>query len=343
MTKSTSYEVTPRDGIVMQDTLLPMVESETGFRMDKNVRCAMKTYAALFAAEVVLLAAFPLLAHGQRTGISNPPPTPITNDSDADVPPAKPSAAIPFSAQAPDANNYATASAAGASAPQPAADVYRPYSQTGGNSYVSTAVADDVNEGIVTRAPSIAGGIPDGTLVKVRLRQELSTAETESGSTFQAEVTEPLMKDGQVIVPAGAVLDGRVTMVEQGHGLSGGSIHLETRTLTLADGSHFVLRARVIDTDRYKEVRVDSEGTIIKREWTKRSGTEVGVATGSSALVGGVIAGPPGALIGAGVGAGAGTVLAVKQSHHEVLPKGTGIVFCLTVPMMTTPARGDVY
>jgi hypothetical protein len=296
----------------------------------------IKIGSVSLAMAVVLLAAVPLLAQSQRSGVSHPPP--IVDESDADVAPAKPSAAIPFSAQAPDA----TASAPGASS-QPAAEVYRPYSQTGGNSSVATAAADDINAGIVTHAPSIPNGIPDGTVVKVRSRQELSTAATKSGSLFQAELTEPLMKDGQVIVPVGAVLDGRVTMVEEGHGLSGGSIHLETRTLTLADGSHFVLRARVIDTDRYKEVRVDSEGTIVQRNWTKRSATEVGVATGSSAVVGAVIAGPPGALVGAGVGAGAGTVLAVKQSHHEVLPKGTEIVFCLTVPMMTTPARGDVY
>jgi hypothetical protein len=288
-------------------------------------------------ATAVVLLAVPLLARGQRSGVSHPPP--ITDESNADVAPAKPSAAIPFSTQ-PAA---APASTPSASSPQPATDVYRPYSQTGGNSYISAVAADDVNVGIVTQVPSIPNGIPDGTLVKVRLLQELSTAATKSGSLFQAELTEPLMKDGRVIVPVGAVLNGRVTLVEEGHGLSGGSIHLETRTLTLADGSHFVLRARVIDTDRYKEVRVDNEGTIVKRNWTKRSATELGVATGSSAVVGAVIAGPPGALVGAGVGAGAGTVLAVKQSHQELLPKGTGIVFCLTVPMMTTPARGDLY
>jgi len=287
-----------------------------------------------------LVAGVPMLAQSQRSGVSNPPPDTWTDNSNGDVPVAKPSAAIPFAAST-TGNGVQAAGAPGASYTPPAPEVYRPYTQTGGNAYVSAArvTDDDVNAGIVTRAPSMPNAIPDGTVVKVRLREQLSTAATPSGSSFSAELTEPLMKDGEVIVPAGAVLTGRVTMAEEGHGLSGGSIHLETRTLTLADGSHFVLRARVIDTDRYKEVRVDSEGTIIKRDWTKKSATEVGAITGGSAITGAVIAGPPGALVGAGVGAGAGSVLVIKQSHQEVLPKGTGVVFCLTVPMMTTPAR----
>jgi hypothetical protein len=109
--------------------------------------------------------------------------------------------------------------------------------------------------------------------------------------------------------------------------------------VTLANGSHYVLRARVIDTDRLGELRVDDEGTILRRDWNKKTLAALALTTGGSATAGAMIGGVPGALIGAGIGAGASGVVMLKQSHQEVLPKDTGVVFCLTVPMHTTPAR----
>jgi hypothetical protein len=47
--------------------------------------------------------------------------------------------------------------------------------------------------------------------------------------------------------------------------------------------------------------------------------------------------GVPGALIGAGVGAGISTVVWARQDRQADLPRDLGVVFCLTEPMRVTP------
>jgi len=292
----------------------------------------MKSLHSAVASLFTFFAIVPAVAQTNWAGVAAPPPAMVAGA------PVKPSAAIP--ATAPTALTPAAA-APGTTAPSSSEDTYQPFTQTGGNSFVSnTATTGDIDSGIVTHVLSRPNEIPDGTVVKVRLSQQLSTATTRVGTAFLAEVTEPILKDGRVIVPAGSLLDGRVTMVRGGGRIGGpAALHLEPRMVTLANGSHYVLRARVIDTDRLGELRVDDEGTIVRRDWNKKTLAALALTTGGSATAGAMIGGVPGAVIGAGVGAGAGGIVMLKQSHQEVLPKDTAIVFCLTVPMRTTPAR----
>ena len=292
----------------------------------------MKIFKGAVVSVVALSAIAPVLAQNQRAGISTPPPT-ILSDPPAQ---AKPSAAIPYTA--PTERVVIDISAPATASPDVSTDSYKPFTETGGNSYISNvAITNDVDSGIVTHVVSGPNEIPDGTVVKVRLRQQLSTADTRVGSEFQAEVTEAVLKEGRVIIPAGALLDGRVTMVRGGGRVA--AIHLEPRMVTLANGTHYYLRARVIDTDRTTELRVDDEGTILRRAWDKKTLAALALTTGGAATAGAMMAGVPGALIGAGVGIGASSVVMLKQKHQEVLPMNTAVVFCLTVPMQTTPTR----
>ena len=58
-------------------------------------------------------------------------------------------------------------------------------------------------------------------------------------------MTEPVLREGQVVVPAGALLEGRVTLVREGKRVGpAAAIHLEARTVTLPDGSRYMLRKR---------------------------------------------------------------------------------------------------
>jgi hypothetical protein len=190
----------------------------------------------------------------------------------------------------------------------------------------------------VTRVASRPGEVPDGTLVKVKLMEELSTLTTKAGTSFSAEVSEPVMRDGQVVVPAGALLEGRVTFVRGGKRVgASAAIHLEARTITLPDGSQYGLRARVIDTNSWGDTKVDSEGTILRKDHSKATATTVGISTGGGMAAGAVVGGLPGAVIGAGVGAGVSTAVWMRQDRQADLPKDLGVVFCLTEPMRVTP------
>jgi hypothetical protein len=198
----------------------------------------------------------------------------------------------------------------------------------------ATAAPTDQDGDVVTRVAGPADRLPEGTLVKVRMRQAISTRTTPEGSEWTAELMEPLERDGQVLVPAGSVLRGKVTEVRGGKRIHGqAEIHLTTLSMTLPDGSSRGMHAQVIDTDLNHAVRVDREGTILHRDHRKEEAGVLALTVGSGAAVGGIVAGLPGALIGAGVGAGASGVIYLKEDKQAELPKDTVVTFELTRSM----------
>jgi len=210
-------------------------------------------------------------------------------------------------------------------------------------SNAAAKVDEDENAGIVTHVPSRPGEVPDGTLVKVKLHEELSSLTTKAGTSFTAEVSEPVERDGQVVVPAGSMLEGRVTWVRGGKRIgNSAAIHLEARTITLPDGSQYTLHARVIDTDRWDDTKVDNEGTILRKDHSKATATTISAATGGGLVAGAVLGGLPGAVVGAGVGAGVSTVVWARQDRQADLPKDLCIIFSLTEPMRITPMSAQL-
>ena len=139
----------------------------------------------------------------------------------------------------------------------------------------------DVDAQIVTGSEHAANECPAGTMLKARMQQTLSTASTAIGTPFSAELTEPIMDNGRVLIPAGSVLDGRVTEVRGGKRIRGtAALHLEPRKLTLPDGTRYDIRGQVIDTSESFATRIDSEGTIVRRDHIKATLAGMGLATG---------------------------------------------------------------
>lgn len=344
-------------------------ESDEG-EMQMEIKDRVDSVKADTAAGVVCVAAAWMLAAtvglaqsspapDVRTGVSHPDSAMITTTPDTESTPAsapaKPSAAVP----ATDSSQivygpYVPYHAPGTAAQSVAADkkAFDPDANivteaTAGRddrrllSGAGSAAGNDA--GVVTYVRSRPGEIPDGTLIKVRLREDLSTLTTKPGTKFSADVTEPVMRDGRVIVPAGSLLDGRVTWVRGGRRIGGpAAIHLEPRTVTLPDGMQYVLRAQAIDTDRWDSMKVDGEGSILRREHGKKTAAEISLAAGGGMAAGAMIGGLPGALIGAGVGAGVSTVVWLKQDRQAELHKNLGVVFSLTEPMSTTPSSATM-
>jgi hypothetical protein len=227
--------------------------------------------------------------------------------------------------------------------------VYGPYvpyngAATTANAAKQNAVAVDMDGEIVTSVPEREGELREGTLLRVNMVDGLSTENTQAGSKFTAQIVEAVEKDGRVIIPIGSVLDGQVTEVHSGKRISGGAlIHLEPRNITLPDGTHYVVHAQLIDTNR-SDFKVDREGTLKKSEHPKETLAVMSLATGSSAVAGAMIGGGVGAVVGAGVGAGVSTVMWLKQDRQATLKKDSRLVFSLTAPMVLLPIRsgGDV-
>ena len=255
----------------------------------------MKTKVSLLA---LVIGTAPVFAQEPRTGVSHPDTTAITVTPDEVATPAvKPSAAIPMTAQP---------------QPEPVYGAYVPYRGTAKAD--DEAASTDVDGRIVTSVEDRPGELREGTLLRARIQQRLSTGRTEPGAEFTAELTEPVMKDGRVILPTGAVVRGRVTAVHGGRRISGAAeMHLEARSVELPDGTRYRIHAQLIDTDQMAHTKVDHEGSLVRRDHPKETLAAVGLATGSGAVAGAVVGGGVGAAVGAGIGAGASAVVWLKE------------------------------
>jgi hypothetical protein len=276
----------------------------------------------------LVLAAAPVFA--QTSGVSRPDAAPITSDDVAPAPKPltpRPSAAVPT--------------------PAPSAEVYGPYVPYTGPKVAGASAATPVvpvenpeDAMIVTSVPERAGELREGTLLRTKMISTLSTESTVTGSRFTAAVTEPIERNGRVIIPVGSILEGRVTEVHGGKRITGGAmLHLETSNVTLPDGTHYIVHAQVIDTGK-SEFKVTDEGTLKKKDHAKETLAVMGGVTGAGAATGAVIGGGVGALVGASLGAGVSTVIWLKQDRQATLPKDVQLVFSLTAPMILTPLHG---
>jgi hypothetical protein len=291
-------------------------------------------------AAVLAFVTLPMVAQqSARMGVSNPEPVAVdANNADqaettaADgstqqrsLTQAKPSAA----------KTESTGEVYGAYVPYkgPAAPGAAPATEA------TSLAKEDIDAQIVTSVPERDGEISEGSLLRVKMRDDLSTATTTAGTKFTAEVMEAITNKGRVIIPIGSILDGQVTQVHVGKRISGAaSLHLEPRSVTLPDGTMYVVHAQLIDTS-LNNFNVDREGTLKRKDQVKKNLAVAALTTGGGAAAGALIGGGVGAVVGAGIGAGASTVMWLKQERQANLDKDSRLVFSLTTPLIVKPIQ----
>jgi hypothetical protein len=259
----------------------------------------------------------------QTTGTSHPE----SLDDSITVSRPKPSPAVPMEATAPVLQQRAPAT------PPSAGPAVGCVASPSATSSIYTADSDE--EGIVHPVSSAANVLPEGTLLRVKLSQEISTRGSEPNVRFSAFISSPLMKFGRVAVPAGSVLTGRITELNSGHHIGkAAGIHLQPEFITLPGGARYKVEGQVIDLFADHRTHVSHEGTIIGNDSTPGTATAVGVATGTGAVAGAVLGAGVGALVGAGIGAGVSGAVWANQETSSTLRAGTEIVFSLNRPML---------
>ena len=86
--------------------------------------------------------------------------------------------------------------------------------------------------------------LQDGTPVRLRLMENVSSADAHEGQTVDFEVSEPVLNQGLVVIPKGAVALGKVTKSRPKHRFGrGGELEISVDSVRLADGSRAPLRA----------------------------------------------------------------------------------------------------
>ncbi len=169
-------------------------------------------------------------------------------------------------------------------------------------------------------APAKPTVVPAGTLITVRLGQEVGSKISSAGQAFTASVAQPVSVDGATVIPAGAAASGTVTEAKPlGRFKGGASLALRLESVTVDGVSHAVKTTAFAESAKGKG---------------KRTATMVGGGAGLGALIGGLAGGGKGAAIGAIAGAGAGTAGTAFTGNKDILlPAETAVRFKLTAPL----------
>jgi hypothetical protein len=291
---------------------------------------------AFFAAASAALVAQQANQSSPYQGTSNPPPD-DTIITDTDQPPAKPPAGHPLNPPAVPATAQSSPSAPVAQ-PTPSPTDGRTGSSNSLQPEAAGALPQDLTTApmlsdpdgdIVHPAPLGPGEIREGTMIRVRLLNDLSSAFTEQGQPFRSRVASDVLEGGNVVIPAGAEITGRVVEVSSGHFASHGTMLLRPDTVILPNGESFRLHA-VVTGAPGTHARVGAEGTISPDSRLKRDGIEYGAVVGGGAATGAMLGGPIGALAGTLVGAGVVTTHLLVSHPQAHLDSGDVLMLTLT-------------
>lgn len=168
--------------------------------------------------------------------------------------------------------------------------------------------------------------IPSGTNVLATLDTQVSTETSASGDQFTATTIQPITVDGKTVVPVGSRIHGLLRDVQ-----ASGRIKGRAR-MTLAY-EHIVSNG--------KTHAISAVPLTLQADSGTRSDVEKIAAGGVlGAIIGGIADGKDGALKGAAIGAGAGTifVLATKGDDIELNP-GQRLSIHMTTPTSITVAK----
>lgn len=191
-------------------------------------------------------------------------------------------------------------------------------------------------------AAQTSSPVPAGTALMVRLDTTLATFSNKAGDPFRGSITQPVVVNGQTLIPAGATVEGRVTKVSEPRRISGKpTIGILPEAVILPTGERYYLDATLTDTN-IRGSDVNSEGQFKGSGHDRRDTIEEGGGTAGGMLVGGLIGGPAGILVGGAVGAGATTAHWLTAHRSATLPAGTELTLELNRPltMTTTAANG---
>jgi hypothetical protein len=171
--------------------------------------------------------------------------------------------------------------------------------------------------------------VPAGTLLHCRTTQTLTTKLNTAGDAFTFGVTEPVMLNGQVAIPVGSTVTGRITLMERPGRIKGvGEMQLSVDQITLPNGRSFPVGATLMTAYGVDNVKVGSEGLIKGPSSRHRDMEVIGAGTAGGTLLGLLFAHP---FVGVTVGAAATTVDRMRRRGKDLtIPIGTDLNYQLT-------------
>ena len=172
-------------------------------------------------------------------------------------------------------------------------------------------------------APPPMARLGVGTKMDIAATDTISSRTAKVGDAFSARVVEDVRNAaGKVVIPAGSVVNGKVTEVKPAPNPSTpGTLTLSVSSITVRGTSYAI------------DASVDSVETIHKgRGVTSGDAAKVGAGAAAGAILGRVLGGnKKGTIIGGIVGGAAGAAVAHETKDSDiVLPAGAHIIIRLT-------------
>jgi hypothetical protein len=162
--------------------------------------------------------------------------------------------------------------------------------------------------------------VPANTEIEVRLDRSIATNRVTDGDPFYATVADPVVVDGQSVIPAGAPVQGKILSVREAgrfHGVAELRLALDSVEL---NGNYYDLSSSIF--------------TRLGHNHKKRNWEMIGGGSGGGALIGALAGGAKGLLIGAPIGAAAGAFGdAATEKRNIVIPAETAMTFTLLDPV----------
>lgn len=171
-------------------------------------------------------------------------------------------------------------------------------------------------------APMPVAGIqiPSGTPITVRMIDSVDSKVAHLGQTFRASIDEPVVMNGQTVIPRGADAVAKLVEDQQSGKFEGKTI----LTLALTD---ITINGQMIDT---------TTGDVSKASSSRgaRTAKVVGGTTALGAIIGALAGGGRGAAIGAASGAAVGGGAEILTKGQQVkIPSETRLTFTLQQPI----------
>ena len=165
--------------------------------------------------------------------------------------------------------------------------------------------------------------LPSGSVLAAELRTPLHTATTVVGDRFAARLTQAVAAGGRVVIPVGALVEGRVS--HAGNASEPGTIaflHLEARKVQMADGRRLRIRADVLDVTGQEVVERGRDGRGLEDRTMRGMAPSGAEADGRRAMLDGILIGL------------AGRAIVSRTSDKEIIvPSGTPFTLELVDPL----------
>jgi outer membrane lipoprotein SlyB len=196
----------------------------------------------------------------------------------------------------------------------------------------SGSLAADTNKPVApppVRAPEVVKvSVPSGTELPVRTSENLSSETSRPDEIFHGTLNSDVTLDDQVVIPAGANIEGRVVEVHSATHYAGESLLVLQLSKLSYEGKNYT-----VATDQWSRKGESRGGNTAKK---------VGAGAAIGAVLGGIFGGGKGAAIGAASGAGAGGAAnTITKGKPIELRSESLIVFRTASPLTVIPGTSN--